>query len=107
MLTYRPLYKLFSLVLYSLTLLSKILDLFIFLALIGVYFAILSRSYPLLTFMIIANGFCCISVFSCAYELGVELTYPIGEATSGGFINTVGNLIGFLILMGLTPILDK
>lgn len=56
--------------------------------------------------MITANGFCCISIFSCAYELGVELTFPIGEATSGGFINTLGNLIGFLVLMSLTPILN-
>lgn len=72
-----------------------------------IHFAIISRSYPFLISAIIINGFFTLSVFSVAYEMGVELTFPIGEATSGGFINTLSNLIGFVLVMSLTPILDN
>lgn len=72
-----------------------------------IHFAIISRNYPFLITAIIINGFFTLSIFSVAYEMGVELTFPIGEATSGGFINTLSNLIGFVIVMSLTPILDN
>lgn len=35
------------------------------------------------------------------------MTYPIGEATSNGFINTCANLIGFVSLLALTPVLKQ
>jgi hypothetical protein len=41
------------------------------------------------------------------YELSVEVTYgDVGEATSNGLLNTVMNIIQFLGIMALTPILD-
>ena len=72
---------------------------------IGTYFSIISHSFPFLASMVILNGFFTISSFSIAYELGVELSYPVGEATSNGFINTAANLLGFTSSMILTPIL--
>lgn len=71
-----------------------------------VYLSIISRSFAFLIITIVLNGFFALSIFSVAYELGVELTFPVGEATSGGWINTLANLIGFVVVMIMTPILD-
>jgi hypothetical protein len=45
-------------------------------------------------------------VFSCAYELGVKISAPIGESISGGIINLTANVIGFVVIEILTPILN-
>jgi hypothetical protein len=45
-------------------------------------------------------------MFSICYELSVELTFPVGEAASGGIINSVANLVAFIILLILTSVLS-
>ncbi len=72
-----------------------------------IHFSIVSRNYPFLITSTLVNGFFTLSMFAVAYEMGVELTYPIGEATSGGFINLSLNMIGFILVMSLTPVLDN
>jgi uncharacterized protein YebE (UPF0316 family) len=69
------------------------------------YISIITYSFAFLMVASAINGFINLAIFSVAYEMGVEMTYPIGEAMSGGFINTMANVIGFVIVMILTPIL--
>ena len=56
---------------------------------------------------VMINAFFGMGIYSVVYEMGVEQTYPIGEATSHGFINTLANLFSFIIILILTPILNK
>ena len=53
------------------------------------------------------NGFFSLGIFSVAYELAVELSFPIGEATSGGVINSLANAFSFIQVMILTPFLSN
>ena len=46
--------------------------------------------------LITLNGFISISVYSICYEYVVELTPGIGESISGGFINNIANVLGFI-----------
>ncbi|CDW84415.1 major facilitator superfamily protein [Stylonychia lemnae] len=96
-LTYQPRYKLVSIVITLATLGTYVLT----------YFAILSKNYGFLMASQVINGFIVIGVFSVAFELGVELSYPIGEATSGGLTNSIGNVVGFILVMIMTPILNS
>eukprot|EP00347_Sterkiella_histriomuscorum_P005502 403356370 len=96
-LTYFPRYKPTSIVIASLTFLSYMM----------VHFAIYSQSFAFLVVAIIFNGFFCLSIFSVAFELGVELSFPVGEASSGGLINSVANVIGFVVVFIMTPILNN
>ena len=70
------------------------------------FFAILSKSFPFLMVSVSINGFICLGIFSSSYELGLELSFPIGEAMTAGLINSIANVIGFLVVMILTPVLD-
>lgn len=70
------------------------------------YVAIITKNYPFLLVTTGLNGFFNLGIFSLAYELGVELTFPVGEAMSGGFINTIANSIGFIMVLSVTPILN-
>eukprot|EP00039_Didymoeca_costata_P005797 m.84733 g.84733 ORF g.84733 m.84733 type:complete len:468 (+) comp12978_c0_seq1:206-1609(+) len=44
-------------------------------------------------------GFFCFAVLPTSLELGVEITYPIGEATSAGFLFLGGNIFGILFIL--------
>jgi hypothetical protein len=63
---------------------------------------------------IVINGFFNVAQFSVAYEMPVHIAsqmsentkYEIGSATVCGFINITANLIGFLVSLGLTPVLS-
>ena len=94
-LTRRPRYKEATIYLGVMTLLSGVL----------VYFSITSKNSTLLYLAVTLNGFSNLGVFSTAFELAVETTYPIGEATSGGFVNFITNIMQFLSILGMTPIL--
>ena len=72
-----------------------------------VYLAIIMKSFIFLMIANTINGFLTLGLFSTAFELGVELTFPIGEATSGGFINFISNIFGFILVMIMTPILNN
>lgn len=72
-----------------------------------IYIAIITKNYPFLLISVLLNGFFINSMFSVAYEMGVELTFPIGEAMSGGFINLISNLVGFVIIMSMTFVLEN
>ena len=72
-----------------------------------VYLAVLSGSYPWLIACMILNGFFNLGTYSVAYEMGVELTFPVGEATSNGVINSLANIIGFFMVLAVTPILGR
>jgi ABC-type uncharacterized transport system permease subunit len=70
------------------------------------YFGIVSEDFAFLMVTICINGFFTLSIFAIMYELGVECTYPVGEAMSGGLINSGMNLSGLLLVCALTPILN-
>ena len=72
-----------------------------------IYIAIIIRNYPFLIVSVLLNGFFILSMFSVAFEMGVELTFPIGEAMSGGFINVMSNLVGFVIIVSMTSVLEN
>ena len=55
----------------------------------------------------VLNGYFTISIFSIAYELAVEITYPIDETNSCGVINSFASMWGFLFTLGLTEILNN
>ena len=72
-----------------------------------VYFAIISKNDLFLYIALTLNGFSNMGVMSTCFELAVEQTYPIGEATSCGFINVIANTLTFILVLILTPILEK
>ncbi|CDW86707.1 UNKNOWN [Stylonychia lemnae] len=80
----------------------KFCSIFITIATLGI-----SLSYDFLMVACVFNGFFCLGIFSVAYELGVEMSFPIGEATSGGLTNSVANVFGFALVMAMTPILER
>lgn len=96
-LTYRPLYQLVAC---ALTLLTIV-------ALVITYFAMVSGSFTFMMLALSLNGFFNSSIFAVAYEQGVELSYPIGEAASGGVFNINNNLFGLILVMVMTPILNN
>lgn len=55
------------------------------------------------------NGFCSLAQYSVAFEMSVHITrkYDAGEATACGVINMVSNLIAFIMILGLTPLLNN
>ena len=69
----------------------------------------MNKSFPLLMISTIANGFFNLAQFSVAYEMAVHIVRHLnaGEATICGFINVLSNFIGFLLVLGLTPILTN
>jgi hypothetical protein len=60
---------------------------------------------------VVTLGFVMVPILFCAYELAIEQAChknsPLGEATPVGVINMLGNGIGFVEIMMLTPILSK
>lgn len=74
-----------------------------------VYACIISENYWLLMLATISNGFFNLAQFSVSYEMAVHQVKElnIGEATICGCINTMANLIGFVLVLILTPILNK
>ena len=73
------------------------------------YFAIKSRSYIWLILAVIMNGFFNLAQYSVAHEMPLYQANSIkgiGEATICGCVNMTANLIGFLVVLGLTPILE-
>ena len=54
------------------------------------------ESLPVTTIVVFVFGFIMTPVLPVSYELGCEVTYPIGEAMSGGLLNTGGQIIGIL-----------
>jgi hypothetical protein len=70
------------------------------------YIAIICLSYSCLIISIALCGFFNMSILSVAFELGVELSFPIGEAMSGGIINTLANLFALVLVLMTTPILN-
>ena len=63
---------------------------------------------------IVINGFFNLAQFSVAYEMPVHISsqiaqenkLEIGEATVCGCVNMTANLIGFIVVLGLTPVLE-
>ena len=57
-----------------------------------------------------SHGFVNLAQFSIAYEMVVHQARKylgVGEATVCGCINTLANAIGFFLVLGLTPALEK
>ena len=75
------------------------------LALVLIYFAVIQKSFTLVLALVTFNGFFSMSIYSVCFELGVELSYPVGEATSGGMINSLGNFLAFIVVLSITPFL--
>jgi hypothetical protein len=70
------------------------------------YFAIDSRNFSFLLFAVCINGFTSIAILAMAYELGVEVSYPVDEALSASIINTISCTLSFILVISMTPILD-
>ncbi|CDW88459.1 major facilitator superfamily protein [Stylonychia lemnae] len=77
------------------------------LAFILSYFALISGNYAFLMTAICLTGYFNLSIMAVAFEQGIELSYPIGEATSGGIFNILNNIFGFILILILTPILNN
>ena len=81
----------------------------LFLAFFIVFFAIKSRSFAWLMLAVIINGFFNLAQYSVAYEMPLYQAREnkgIGEATICGCVNMTANLIGFVVVLILTPILE-
>ena len=68
----------------------------------------ISKNFTLLLIMGCLNGFFNLGVFSIAFEMAVFVAKPynVGEATNCGFINAMSNFVGFILVLGLTPLLN-
>ena len=64
------------------------------------------NGYTLTLCLITLNGFFSISVFSTCYEYVVELSPGIGESISGGLINMVAYVLGF-VEINIVQMFDK
>jgi len=52
-------------------------------------------------------GVFCFAILPLALELGVEITYPVCEGTSSGFLWMAGQFFGIIILLGMGSLKDK
>lgn len=59
-----------------------------------------------MVFSISLNGFFTISIFSVAYEIVVEITYPIEETNSCGVVNSLASFWATLLTIGLGHLLS-
>lgn len=59
-------------------------------------FTLSLESLPITACVIFILGFTLTPVLPVSYELGCEITYPIGEEISGGLLNMGGQVIGIL-----------
>ena len=84
-------------------------SIYIYIALGLLHLSITSSNYTLLMLATCANGFICLAEFSIVFEMVVAIVpeLGIGEATVCGFINVLANLFGFLLILGLTPLLNN
>ena len=67
------------------------------------------ENYTLLMIFTCANGFFNLGIFAIAFEMAVHKAKPynVGEATNCGFINVMSNLVGFVLVLGVTPLLKN
>jgi hypothetical protein len=90
------------------TLISKnILLSNLFLAMIMMHISMVVQNFILLMISTILNGFMSLSILAVAFELGVELSYPIGEAMSGGIINSLASTTCLILVEIMTLLLDN
>ena len=73
------------------------------------YVGLPSKNFTLLLIMGCLNGFFILGVFSIAFEMAVHVAKPynVGEATNCSFINAMSNFVGFILVLGLTPLLSQ
>jgi hypothetical protein len=104
-------YKLIAIAFNSLSLLSKIFLKFkiikFIIDLILLYIAIRLKDGRFMLITVSINGFFSYMVYSVAYEIAVEVSHPVGEASSGGLINTTANVLGFIFVIATTPLLSN
>mmetsp|Transcript_16641 Transcript_16641/g.15947 ORF Transcript_16641/g.15947 Transcript_16641/m.15947 type:complete len:173 (+) Transcript_16641:15-533(+) len=81
--------------------------LFNFIAVTLSYFAIVSHKTGLVFFAVALHGLISQSLLAIAMEFGVEQTFPVGEAMSGGIFNTLANIYGFASVIIVTWILNS
>ena len=64
---------------------------------------------PLIFTSCAVTGVVILSIFMVAYELAVEQTHAqgVGEAMSCGIINTISNLVSAILVVSITPSLNK
>ena len=73
-----------------------------------VVFSMMGKSYMMLMVATNMNGFACLAQYSVAYEMSVGIARHLhaGEATIGGLINMLANLLGCVLVLALTPFLN-
>lgn len=69
-------------------------------------FTLSLKSLPVTACVIFVMGFVLTPVLPVSYELGCEITYPIGEEMSGGLLNTGGQVVGILQVGVMTALLE-
>ena len=67
-------------------------------------FTLQVESLPLTSIVIFIMGFTLTPVLPVSYELGCEITFPIGEEISGGLLNMGGQVIG-IVQVGVIAVL--
>ena len=69
-------------------------------------FSLWAESFPVTATVVFLFGFIMTPVLPVSYELGCEVTYPIGEAMSGGLLNTGGQAVG-IVQVGIIALLAQ
>ena len=77
------------------------------LAIVLVDYTLSVRNFGFIIFASALNGFLTVSVFSVAYELSADLTYPIDETNSCGIINSLASVWAIVFTLGLGAILSN
>lgn len=64
----------------------------------GMMFGLISKSIALTTIFCFIVGFSMIPIMVVGFELGVECTYPIGEAMSTGVMMSATQVVGIIFV---------
>ena len=67
----------------------------------GTLFSFMWGIMPVTALFCFLIGFSMIPIMAVGFELGVEVTYPIGESMSTGFLMSGGQLVGVLYVSSL------
>jgi len=74
-------------------------------ALLGLGFILQTRIIGLGMVFIAVLGFMMMPLLPLGYDLACEITYPVGEAMTGGMLNIGGQIFGIILTYGLSPLI--
>jgi FLVCR family feline leukemia virus subgroup C receptor-related protein len=63
---------------------------------IGFAFILFTKSFVLVAIGASLFGFFIVAILPISYDFGCELTFPVGEAMTGGILNLSGQIVGIV-----------